>query len=75
MRWVPGDPCPARPRRGPARRRTVQRRHAQAKSEEGPSGTQWLGDPTETALVLAAHAGGLDKAQMDAASPACRSSP
>ena len=70
VRWVPGDPLPG-PAHAEALRAAALCNDAtlQAKAEEGPSGTQWLGDPTETALVLAAHAGGLDKAQLDAASP------
>lgn len=76
VRWVPGDSLPS-PAHAEALRAAALCNDAtlQAKNEEGPSGTQWLGDPTETALVLAAHAGGLDKAQLDAASPRVQEQP
>ena len=76
VRWVPGDPLPG-PAHAEALRAAALCNDAtlQTKNEEGHSGTQWLGDPTETALVLAAHAGGLDKAQLDVSSPRVQEQP
>ncbi|WP_233250316.1 hypothetical protein, partial [Acidovorax sp. HMWF018] len=76
VRWVPGDPLP-----GAAHAEALcaaalcNDATLQVHNEEGQSGIQWLGDPTEIALVLAAHAGGLDKAQLDAASPRVQEQP
>ena len=76
VRWVPGDPLPG-PAHAEALRAAALCNDAtlQAQNEEGQFGTRWQGDPTETALVLAAHAGGLDKAQLDVSSPRVQEQP
>ena len=76
VRWVPGDPLPG-PAHAEALRAAALCNDAtrQAHTDGDAPGPQWLGDPTETALVLAAHAGGLDKAQLDAHSPRVQEQP
>ncbi|ART54902.1 ATPase [Acidovorax carolinensis] len=86
QRWAPGDPLPG-PVHAEALRAAVlcndAARHARvdddgnATTTPNPDAhpTDWQGDPTETALVLAAHAGGLDKAQLDAATPRVQEQP
>jgi Ca2+-transporting ATPase len=77
-RWIPGDPLP-----GPVHHEALRAAalcndaHADAHGpgEGSHAPASWLGDPTETALVLAAHAGGLDKTVLDAASPRVQEQP
>ena len=61
--WVPGEPPP-----GPvllqALRAAALCNDALRNSEAGAEET-WRGDPTETALVMAAQSGGIDKAALD----------
>ena len=79
MHWVPGDPLPgaahAEALRAAALCNDATPRADSADSADGPVGSPWLGDPTETALVLAAHAGGLDKAQLDTHWPRMQEQP
>jgi Ca2+-transporting ATPase len=85
QRWAPGDPLP-----GPVHAEALRAaalcndaaRHARVDDDGTPTTpspaanpTDWQGDPTETALVLAAHAGGLDKAQLDASTPRVQEQP
>jgi Ca2+-transporting ATPase len=82
QRWAPGDLLP-----GPVHAEALRAaalcndatRHARTDDDGTPispcTPTEWQGDPTETALVLAAHAGGLDKAQLDAATPRVQEQP
>ena len=85
QRWAPGDPLP-----GPVHAEALRAaalcndaaRHARSDDDGAPispspcaNPTDWQGDPTETALVLAAHAGGLDKAQLDATTPRVQEQP
>jgi Ca2+-transporting ATPase len=85
QRWAPGDPLP-----GPVHAEALRAaalcndaaRHARSDDDGAPvtpgpatHPTDWQGDPTETALVLAAHAGGLDKAQLDTATPRVQEQP
>ncbi|MBP3981596.1 cation-translocating P-type ATPase [Acidovorax sp. JG5] len=85
QRWAPGDLLP-----GPVHAEALRAaalcndaaRHARTDDDGTPispsppaTPTKWQGDPTETALVLAAHAGGLDKAQLDAATPRVQEQP
>ena len=77
QRWTPGDALP-----GPVHREALRAAalcndatgHTESDGDEAAT-VVWLGDPTETALVLAAHAGGLDKAALDAASPRVQEQP
>ncbi len=77
QRWTPGDALP-----GPVHREALRAAalcndatgHTESDGDEAAT-VVWLGDPTETALVLAAHAGGLDKAVLDAASPRVQEQP
>ncbi|WP_440109054.1 cation-translocating P-type ATPase [Acidovorax sp. BL-A-41-H1] len=72
QRWVPGDALPG-PVHAEALRAAALCNDATAASgasrEPGTAtpDTGWQGDPTETALVLAAHAGGLYKTALEAA--------
>ena len=85
QRWAPGDPLP-----GPVHAEALRAaalcndaaRHARSDDDGAPispspcaNPTDWQGDPTETALVLAAHAGGLDKAQLDTTTPRVQEQP
>jgi Ca2+-transporting ATPase len=85
QRWAPGDPLP-----GPVHAEALRAaalcndaaRHARSDDDGAPispspcaNPTDWQGDPTETALVLAAHAGGLDKAQLDVTTPRVQEQP
>ena len=76
QRWTPGDALP-----GPVHREALRAAAlcndatGHTESDGDGAATVWLGDPTETALVLAAHAGGLDKAALDAASPRVQEQP
>ncbi|MHB1409644.1 MAG: cation-translocating P-type ATPase [Acidovorax defluvii] len=80
-RWAPGDPLPS-PVHAEALRAAAlcndAARHGRSDDDGAPVTTctvDWQGDPTETALVLAAHAGGLDKTQLDAALPRVQEQP
>jgi len=74
QRWTPGDPLP-----GPVHREALRAaalcNDAKCQAGEGRNGGAWLGDPTETALVLAAHAGGLEKSLLEQASPRVQEQP
>ena len=81
QRWEPGDPLP-----GPVHAEALRAaalcndaaRHGRSDDDGAPVTTctvDWQGDPTETALVLAAHAGGLYKTQLDAALPRVQEQP
>ncbi len=75
-RWIPGDPLPSPVHREALRAAALcndASRHAP--DGHGRAHDAWQGDPTETALVLAAHAGGLDKTALDAASPRVQEQP
>ena len=85
QRWAPGDPLPS-PVHAEALRAAAlcndAARHARSDDDGAPispspcaNPTDWQGDPTETALVLAAHAGGLDKAQLDVTTPRVQEQP
>ena len=77
LRWTPGDPLPG-PLHAEALRAAALCNDAslQAKADaSSPSADAWAGDPTETALVMAAHAGGLDKAALDAHWPRVQEQP
>ncbi len=81
QRWTPGDPLPD-PVHAEALRAAAlcndAARHGRSDDDGAPVTTctvDWQGDPTETALVLAAHAGGLDKTQLDAALPRVQEQP
>jgi len=75
-RWVPGDPLPG-PAHAEALRAAALCNDAtrQATGDDHLTDAHWQGDPTETALVLAAHAGGLDKARIDTAWPRVQEQP
>lgn len=76
VRWVPGDPLPGAAHAEALRAAALcNDATLQAENKDGQSGSQWLGDPTETALALAAHAGGLNKAQLDATCPRVQEQP
>ncbi|MCK6417056.1 MAG: cation-translocating P-type ATPase [Giesbergeria sp.] len=72
LRWTPGDALPG-PVHCEALRAAALCNDAQAQGAAHPP--LWLGDPTETALVLAAHAAGLDKTALDAAQPRVQEQP
>ncbi|MFZ5485929.1 MAG: cation-translocating P-type ATPase [Pseudomonadota bacterium] len=84
-RWTPGEP--ASPVHIEALRAAALCNDAvrQKDAENGDNGDNgdtenkedevWLGDPTETALVLAALSAGLDKAALDAALPRVQEQP
>ncbi len=84
--WAPGDPLPG-PVHAEALRAAAlcndamhQHPHQDASEDapgaiEGPAPALWHGDPTETALVLAARAGGLDKAALDRTAPRIQEQP
>ena len=81
QRWTPGDALP-----GPVHHEALRAaalcndatRHGHNGTDENdPPATAnpWVGDPTETALVLAAHAGGLDKDQLEHTCPRVQEQP
>ena len=81
QRWTPGDALP-----GPVHHEALRAaalcndatRHGHNGTDESdPPATAnpWVGDPTETALVLAAHAGGLDKDQLEHTCPRVQEQP
>ena len=81
QRWTPGDALP-----GPVHHEALRAaalcndatRHGHNGTDESDTpatATPWVGDPTETALVLAAHAGGLDKDQLDHTCPRVQEQP
>ena len=73
-RWTPGDALPSAVHTETLRAAALCN-DASHQSTHGNAPGTWLGDPTETALVLAAHAGGLDKTLLDAASPRVQEQP
>ena len=79
LRWTPGDALPGAVHHEALRAAALcndATRHASQDAQDGlPGAAAWQGDPTETALVLAAHAGGLDKAALDAAAPRVQEQP
>ena len=74
QRWTPGDALPSAVHHETLRAAALCNDASHQSAHGGAPGT-WLGDPTETALVLAAHAGGLDKTMLDAASPRVQEQP
>ncbi len=74
QRWIPGDALPGAVHHETLRAAALCNDASHQSPQGGAPGT-WLGDPTETALVLAAHAGGLDKTVLDAASPRVQEQP
>ncbi len=74
QRWIPGDALPGAVHHETLRAAALCNDASHQSPQGGAPGT-WLGDPTETALVLAAHAGGLDKRVLDAASPRVQEQP
>ena len=79
--WTPGDALP-----GPVHHEALRAaalcndavRHGRNGTDENgtpATANPWVGDPTETALVLAAHAGGLDKDQLDHTCPRVQEQP
>lgn len=77
LRWTPGDPLPGSLHAEALRAAALcNDASLQAKANaSSPSADAWTGDPTETALVMAAHAGGLDKAALDAHWPRVQEQP
>ncbi len=76
QRWTPGDALPGAVHREALRAAALCNDATCHTENDGDrAATVWLGDPTETALVLAAHAGGLDKAALDTASPRVQEQP
>ncbi len=74
QRWTPGDPLPGAVH-AEALCAAALCNDARA-TERAPHGQSlWQGDPTETALVLAAHAGGIDKRALDLAQPRVQEQP
>ncbi|TCP19190.1 cation-translocating P-type ATPase [Simplicispira metamorpha] len=74
QRWTPGDALPSAIHCETLRAASLCN-DARHQNGDGDVPGAWLGDPTETALVLAAHAGGLDKTQLDAAHPRVQEQP
>ena len=81
-RWAPGEP--ASPVHTEALRaaalcndavRQKSAENGDAKNTADHADEVWLGDPTETALVLAAQSAGLDKVALDAALPRVQEQP
>ncbi|MBX9936059.1 MAG: cation-translocating P-type ATPase [Burkholderiaceae bacterium] len=77
QRWVPGDTLPSPVHTEALRAAALCNDAARHGSDQdsATAGDAWQGDPTETALVLAAHAGGVEKAALDAASPRVQEQP
>lgn len=79
--WFPGDTLPSAIHREALRAAalcndaTRHRQNEPGVCDAPDAGATWTGDPTETALVLAAHAGGLDKAELDHACPRVQEQP
>ncbi|MDF1482223.1 cation-translocating P-type ATPase [Extensimonas sp. H3M7-6] len=87
-RWTPGEPASpvhAEALRAAALCNDAVRQKSAENGENGENGNSteeernedgaWLGDPTETALVLAALSAGLDKVALDAALPRVQEQP
>ncbi len=72
QRWVPGDPVPG-PVHGETLRAAALCNDARRDTQDGLDG--WAGDPTETALVLAAQSAQLDKLSLDEAWPRVQEQP
>ena len=66
--WLPGAPDPA-PEVLEALRAAALCNDAHHNHPDNNSAEAWQGDPTETALVLVAHAAGLDKIQLETELP------
>jgi len=76
QRWLPGDPLPSPVHTEALRAAALCNDAARhAAHADASSSNDWQGDPTETALVLAAHAGGMEKSLLDAASPRVQEQP
>ncbi|GAB3360909.1 MULTISPECIES: cation-translocating P-type ATPase [Giesbergeria] len=75
-RWIPGDALPS-PVHAEALRAAALCNDATRHADHATTSPshQWQGDPTETALVLAAYAGGLDKTTLEAAQPRVQEQP
>ncbi len=70
-RWLPGEPVP-----GPIHQEALRAAAlCNDAHRNATTASDWQGDPTETALVQAALAGGQDKAQLDAAWPRLHEQP
>ncbi|MDD2924101.1 cation-translocating P-type ATPase [Rhodoferax sp.] len=67
--WLPGDPLPS------AVHAETLRAAALCNDASLGANGQWQGDPTETALVLAAHSAQLDKTALDAHWPRVQEQP
>lgn len=72
QRWLPGDPLP-----GPVYAEALRAAVLCNDSRQDGQGTdlRWQGDPTETALVLAAWSAQIDKAALDTAWPRVQEQP
>ena len=70
--WVAGDPLP-----GPVHQEALRAAALcnDARHDTEAAQALWQGDPTETALVIAAHSAGLDKDALDAAWPRVQEQP
>ena len=84
VRWTPGDALPGAVHREALRAAALcndATRHSHADGDDMEATAtpttlaDWQGDPTETALALAARAGGLDKAALDAENPRVQEQP
>ena len=68
--WVPGDALP-----GPVHREALQAAALCNDARQGHSPSDWEGDPTETALVLAALSAQIDKTTLDLSMPRVQEQP
>jgi len=68
--WVPGDALP-----GPVHRQALYAGALCNDARAGRSANDWEGDPTETALVMAASSTHIDKGALDAAWPRVQEQP
>jgi Ca2+-transporting ATPase len=75
QRWTPGDPLPGAVHAETLRAAALCNDASHQGNHGDGHAPAWLGDPTETALVLAAYAGGLDKTALDLAHPRVQEQP
>ncbi|MDI1259262.1 cation-translocating P-type ATPase [Aquabacterium sp.] len=68
--WVPGDALP-----GPVHREALQAAALCNDARQGHAPADWEGDPTETALVLAALSAQIDKTALEVAMPRVQEQP
>jgi Ca2+-transporting ATPase len=77
--WVPGDPSPElvllETLRAGALCNDAHRNGGASPSDNASAPPDWQGDPTETALVVAAQAGGIDKAAQESQWPRLKELP